>query len=67
MDSTKLKAFLDDKINITHTIIAVLDGVQNMVSEKEKKKCWLQAFMIAVLDGVQNSVGKGKKRLVTSI
>ena len=35
LDQTKLKAFADDKFNVTKMIIAVFDGVENIVEKGE--------------------------------
>ena len=36
LDLTKLKAFADDKLNVSKMIIFVFDRVENIVGEKEK-------------------------------
>ena len=41
-DSSKLKAFADDKSNITQSLKFVLGRVENIV--EKGKKCWLPAF-----------------------
>ena len=35
LTSSKLKAFADDTINVTHMIISVFDGVENIVGKGE--------------------------------
>ena len=35
LDQTKLKAFADNKLNITNTIISIFDRVGNMVGKGE--------------------------------
>ena len=41
MDQTKLKAFADDKLNVTKMIVSVFDRVENIV---EKEKLLVQAI-----------------------
>ena len=35
LDQTKLKAFADDKLNVTKMIISVVDRVENIVGKRE--------------------------------
>ena len=41
-DMTKLKAFADNKLNVTEIRISLYDRVENTVGKG--KKCWLPAF-----------------------
>ena len=41
LDQTKLKAFVDDKLNLTKMIISVFDRVENIV---KKEKLLVQAI-----------------------
>ena len=42
LDSSKLKAFADDKINVTEKLNFDLGSVENNV--EKRRKCWLPAF-----------------------
>ena len=39
LDSSKLKVYADDKLNVFQTVILVLGSVENTVKEKEWRVC----------------------------
>ena len=44
LDQTKLKAFADDKLNVTKMIVSALDRVENIVGKR--KNCLYKQFLL---------------------